>query len=143
MATIERDARHEAILNEFHTSGMTPNASCEEHRLSVSSLPCCRGRERKQTAALGVSLRWDRCCVAESGDAARGVPRRSCCRIRVASERGRTGCNHQSDYGMMIGPDLSREEIFSRPGVTDMRRQINGPFVFLVRRSSRTPKSAG
>jgi transposase len=26
----------------------------------------------------------------------------------------------------MIGPDLSRVEIFIRPGVTDMRKQVNG-----------------
>jgi len=26
----------------------------------------------------------------------------------------------------MIGPDLSRVEIFIRPGITDMRKQVNG-----------------
>jgi transposase len=41
----------------------------------------------------------------------------------------------------MIGPDLSRVEIFIRPGVTDMRKQINGLSLIACEQMEKDPLS--
>jgi transposase len=41
----------------------------------------------------------------------------------------------------VIGPDLSRVEIFIRPGVTDMRKQINGLSMIAAEQMEKDPLS--
>ena len=41
----------------------------------------------------------------------------------------------------MIGPDLSRVEIFIRPGVTDMRKSINGLSIIATEQMEKDPLS--
>mgnify|MGYP000650019216 CR=1 FL=1 len=41
----------------------------------------------------------------------------------------------------MIGPDLSRVEIYVRPGITDMRKQINGLAIIAAEQMEQDPLS--
>jgi hypothetical protein len=51
MTINERNAKREALLNDFHESGLTQKAFCERHNLPIGTLQYWLGRERKKTWA--------------------------------------------------------------------------------------------